>query len=444
MDTSLWGLDLNNKDHLVLGGCDVVELTKRYGTPLYVVDAARLRSNYHRFVNAFRSNYNEVKVFYSYKTNPVPGVLKVLHDEGCGAEVVSPYELWLAFRLGVEPSEIIYYGINRSEEDLKTAIGEGVGLIIADSIGEIHRLKKASEELHREVNFGIRVYPEVGWEVLFGLQPSKDKIIDTLKELKNASLLNLRCLHTHIGTGIRNTKDYQKAVEFICSLMDKIKEKLDIDIECLNLGGGFGVPTVRSLTFREIAMYKTLNIPPREPNVESCPPSGVFARTICDLLSKYCARYGLKEPHLFLEPGRAITSDAQILLLTVGEIKKMNNGTKAAVTDGGMLNIASPLAYEYHKCFLANRASAEFKNKYFVAGSLCAPGDILYRNWKLPELKEGDVLAVMDAGAYFTSFSNNFSYPKPAVVLVSDGRDKVVRRRESFEHMTAMDVIEEA
>lgn len=439
MDKSLWGLDTNHKDHLVFGGCDVVDLAGNYGTPLHVVDADRLRGNYRRFLGAFKNSYSKVKVFYSYKTNPVPGVLKILHEEGCGAEAVSPYELWLAFRLGVEPSEIIYYGVNRSVADLKAAIEKDVGLVITDSLTEIQRLKKAAEWLKRKVNLGIRVYPGVGWEARFGLNSKEKKIIDTFKELNDMSLLNLRCLHVHIGTGIKDTKDYEKAIAFVCSLMKEIKEKLNIDIECLNLGGGFGVPTVRSLTFREIAMYKVLDIPPRRPNVESCLPIEAFGRTIGSSLNERCARYGLKEPCLLLEPGRIITSDAQILLLTVGEIKKMSSGAKFAVTDGGMFNIAFPLSYEYHKCFLANRASAEFKDRYSVMGPLCAPGDILYRNWKLPELKEGDILAIMDAGAYFTSFSNNFSFPRPAVVSISDGSHKVIRKQESFERMIAMD-----
>jgi diaminopimelate decarboxylase len=127
--------------------------------------------------------------------------------------------------------------------------------------------------------------------------------------------------------------------------------------------------------------------------------------------------------------------------VTVKEIKKRSNGTKFALTDGGMQNAAFPLSYEYHKCFLATRVSADWKERYTVVGPLCSPEDRLYRNWTFPELREGDILAIMDAGAYFTSFANNFSYPRPAVVLVSDGHHKLARQRESFEHMTALDKI---
>ena len=441
MDRNLWGLDVNNKDHLVFGGCDVVDIAKHYGTPLYIVDSGKLRANYRGFLNAFKNHYDKVKVFYSYKTNPVPGVLRVLHQEGCGAEITSPYELWLAFRLGVEPSEIIYNGVNKAKEDLRTAVQKGVGFIIANSVGEILKLNEASGELEKEVNMGIRIYPEAGWKAQFGLEDKADKITDIFQQLGRKSFLQLCCLHIHIGTGIKNTEDYKRAIETICRWMKDVKEKLDIEIKYVNLGGGFGVPTVKSLTFREIALYKIFNLVPKEPLVTDCPPLEVFGEAIADSLTKSSARYGLNQPGLLLEPGRVVTSNTQVLLLTVGEIRKRKFGTKFAITDGGLINTAYPLSYEHHACFLANRASAEFKDRYSVTGPTSTPADVLYRNWKLPALEEGDVLAIMDAGAYFTSFANNFSYPRPGVVLLSNGCHEIVRQHESFEHITAMDKI---
>ncbi|MGH7890573.1 MAG: diaminopimelate decarboxylase family protein, partial [Thermodesulfobacteriota bacterium] len=394
-----------------------------------------------KFLVAFKNHYSKLKVFYSYKTNCIPGVLKVLHEEGCGAEVVSPHELWLALRLGVKPSEIIYNGVNKSEEVLRTAIQKGVGLINGDSADEVYRLMRVSEEVGQKVNVGIRIYPKVGWRAQFGIEPGRGQVMSLIKEIKKTGFLNLCCIHVHIGTGIRNTKPYESVIKEICSLLHEIREKLNLDIECIDLGGGFGVPTVKTLTILEAGLYKILNFPPEEPKFKDCPSVEIFGQIIAESLKKYCELYDLKEPHLLLEPGRAITSNAQILLLTVGDIKKRRDSAKFAITDGGMQNIAFPLSYEYHSCFIANRASAGPKDKYFVTGPLCSPEDLLYRNWRLPELERGDVLAIMDAGAYFTSFSNNFSYPRPAVVLVSGDSHKLVRQHESFEHITAMDKI---
>jgi diaminopimelate decarboxylase len=430
---------INDQDHLEYGGSDVVELARRYGTPLHVVDESALRRNYRAFLGAFRLAYREVSVFYSYKTNCVPGVLGILHEEGCGAEVVSPYELWIATRLRVPPSRIIYNGVNKSVDDLREAIQHGVGLINVDSAGELHRLSDAAKALNRRVNVGLRIDPAVGWVAHFGLSPDVDRIAALVETAGENRLLNIRGLHAHMGSGIRDTRNYRKAVEVMARLSCKLRETSGIQIDQFDVGGGFGLPTVKTLTLRETVGYKLFNRPPPEPQVGSCPSIESFGEVITSVLRECCARYALREPRLLLEPGRAITGNAQILLVTVCEIKRRKNGTAYAITDGGMQNIAFPLSYEYHTCLLANRLGAPSTERYFVTGPLCSPEDLLYRNWKLPELREGDVLAIMDAGAYFTSFANNFSYPRPPVVTVSDGVSRLVRQRETFEHMTAVD-----
>jgi Diaminopimelate decarboxylase len=209
----------------------------------------RLHSNYHRFLDAFKNSYGKVRVFYSYKTNCVPGILKVLHKEGCGAEVASPYELWLAFKLGVEPSKVVYNGVIKSEENLKTAVQRGVGIINIDSVSEIYKLKEISDELKKEVDVGIRIPLARDSKSYFGLQPSEDKVIDTFRELKRNSLLNLCCLQVHGGTRVKNTEHYKKAIELSFSLIKELKKKLNTDIKYLDLGGGFGFPTLKVSLF---------------------------------------------------------------------------------------------------------------------------------------------------------------------------------------------------
>src|SRR5215831_6466111 len=137
MESSEWGLTRNEADHLVLGGCDLVALARRYGTPLHVADETALRRNYGALLGATSAGASRARVFYSYKSNCVPGLLRVLHDEGCGAEVTSPYELWLARRLGVPPPQIVYNGVNKSADDLRAAVEFGVGLINVDSLAEL-------------------------------------------------------------------------------------------------------------------------------------------------------------------------------------------------------------------------------------------------------------------------------------------------------------------
>src|SRR5438034_5237560 len=213
MNPSLWGLTISDCDHLVLDGCDLVDLAGIYGTPLHVVDEGVVRRSFRTFLNAFRHSDRDARVFYSYKTNCVPAILRVLHDEGCGAEVVSPFELWLAMRLHVPPAQIVYNGVNKSLADLTTAIQTGVGLVNIDSVSELYRLSRAAEALNRKVNVGLRIDPGVGWAAHFGLQPEGDRIAALINEVGESGLLNLCCLHAHVGTGVRDTAHYKRSEE---------------------------------------------------------------------------------------------------------------------------------------------------------------------------------------------------------------------------------------
>jgi len=439
MNTDARGHRLNEKGHLVLGGCDVPELAEIYGTPLHVVDTASLRDSYRRFLGAFRTRYPRVELFYSYKTNCVPGVLRVLHEAGCGAEVVSPYELRLAVKLGVPPSSIIYNGPSRSTESLREAVALGVGLINVDSKAEIDRLIEASAGAPQPVRAGLRICPGRGWTSQFGFEPHADTVVGMARTLEDTGRVRVCALHAHIGSGVKRLRSYRDSVEALCRIAGEIKRGLNKEIEIFDLGGGYGVPTVKILTVREAALYKLFNIPPRQPRSADCPSPETFGEVLSDAVREGCVAHGLKEPALHIEPGRALTSSAQTLLVRVRELRRRRSGRTFAMTDGGMQNIAFPLSYEYHECLLASGAEGRSRRRYFVTGPLCSVEDILYRNWKLPELREGDILAIMDAGAYFTSFANNFSFARPAVVAVSDGTHRVLRRRETFDQMSAVD-----
>ena len=441
MNRDLWGLGANDQGHLVFGGHDLVELAESYGTPLHVADEARLRAQYRAFLGAFRSAYPRVRVSYSYKTNCIPAVLKVLHEEGCGAEVVSPYELWLAARLGVGSHRIIYNGVTKSLETLELAVETDVNVINIDSVEESRRVLKAAKRLARKPNVGIRIDPGVGWKAQFGVECAKNAVLEVASALTELDLVNLCCLQVHMGTGLRKTRQYEKSIEVACSVMRDLRQDLGIGIQYLDLGGGFGVPTVKTLSLGEVALYRLFDIPPRPPDAHDCATFGDFASAIGKCLARNCSRCNVPEPVLLLEPGRALTSSAQVLLVTVGDAKRRSNGRQYAIVDGGMQNIAFPLSYEYHACFVASQARALPKQRYHVTGPLCSPEDMLYRNWRLPELHRGDVLAIMDAGAYFTSFANSFSHPRPPVVMVSDSQCRLVRKRESYEYMIALDMV---
>jgi diaminopimelate decarboxylase len=439
MNRDFWKLGLNARQHLTMGDCDLVDLAEHYGTPLHVVDEAQLRSNYLEFVSAFRRHYPAVDVSYSYKTNCVPGSIELLHDEGCGAEVVSPYELWLALQLGVGPDRIIYNGVYKPAEALRMAIAAGVRLVNIDSVAEADRVMQIAAELDCQVNLGIRAYPPLGWRGQFGVETESERCAAVCKRLASHPLCNVLCVAVHIGSGIRRTREFCQVARHLCRTARGIQELTGEAIRYLDLGGGFGVPTVKTLSVAELASYKLLNRPPRPPDPKRCASVEEFAKVIGETVREESRRAGLEEPTLLLEPGRAISSGPQVLLVRVHQLKQRSGVRTFAITDGGMQNIAFPLSYEFHHCLLANRAADEVSQRYFVTGPLCSPQDILYRNWRLPKLTCGDVLAIMDAGAYFTSFANNFSFPRPPVAVVSAGQARLVRQRETFEHLARSD-----
>jgi diaminopimelate decarboxylase len=441
VDPSLWGIDRNAAGALVVGGCDLVALAERHGTPLHVVDTDALRGAVRAFRDAFTQRYANSRLFCSYKTNCVPGVIRVLHEEGCGAEVVSPFELWLAQALDVAPADVVYNGVTKADDHLRDAVQRNVGLINADSIAEIRRLDAITRELGRPVDLGIRLAPGIGWTAQFGIPIGDPALDDALKDVADNPHLTLRCLHAHFGSSVSEPQTYAKAIGRLCEAAAATREAFGFEIDRIDVGGGFSVPTVRMLSVIELAQYRLLRRPPRPPRPEAAPSPVDFAAAITDALRAACARHGLREPMLLLEPGRALTSSAQLLVVRVGDIKPRDDRSRYAVTDGSMQQQAYPLSYEYHHCLLANRTTAAADRRYFVTGPLCSPEDLLYRNWPLPELRVGDLLAIMDAGAYFTSFENDFSFPRPPVVLASDGKHEVVRERETFRQMVARDGI---
>lgn len=438
LDYLMWGLEINENDYLMIGGCNCAELAKEYGTPLHVVDQSRLIANYYDFNESFKAFTPNVEVFYSYKTNTIPGILRVLHQQGAGAEVISPYELWLAITLGVTADRIIYNGVHKPEEALRTAIAKEIKLINIDSFGEIQRIEKIAKELEKSPHVGLRVHSGVGGTDQFGFKIESDEAFEGFKQCAKAKHLKVCGMHTHLGSGLKDVYKYMATIRIMLRLAKDIKEKLGIDIEYFDLGGGFGVPTVRNFERLEYMFYWTFGRFPKVPKSEDCPSISTFAKHIVDQLNEGCTKYNLKNPILHLEPGRAITSNAQILLIEVGEIKHKHEKIKTVIVNGSR-NIACPVTWEYHEVFLANKMSEKREEIYRIAGPTCYKEDLLYSYKKLPHLKESDILAVMDAGAYFILFSQNFNIPQPPVVMVSNGKHRLIRRRESHQYMVELD-----
>lgn len=432
-----WGVSANDNGHLVVGGCDAVELARRYGTPLHVVDEASLVDTYMAFRDAFIQRYPRVEIGYSYKTNPLPGVLATLHQAGATAEVISHFELWLALKLGVPGERIIFNGPAKTEEALALAVSNQVKLINIDNLDEpeaIHRL--AGTQGYRQ-QVGVRVVPSVGWAGQFGLNIKSGAALAAFRRIGEFDRLIPCGIHMHLGTGIKSVDIYVTAVKEALEFAKSAERQLGIRMAFLDFGGGFGVPTVKPYSVTDGRLMAN-GYPATVLDVSAHPPVGAFAEAVSDLVNRYYPPAQGGQPTIILEPGRAITSSAQTLLLRVLAVKARLGDNDAVITDGGK-NIALPTHYESHELLAASKLGRPATKTYDLFGPLCHPGDILFRSIALPPLEPGDLLAIMDAGAYFIPNQTNFSNPRPAAVMVKQGHADVIRERETFEHVIARD-----
>ena len=295
----------------------------------------RSRRTYRRFLAAFAA-WPGVAIGYSYKTNPLPGVLQALHGFGAYAEVISHFELWLALQLGVPPERIIFNGPAKTEPSLQLAVERGVGMIHVDGPQELELLARIACERDRRQRVGVRVVTSVGWSAQFGFPIHTGAARQAMQRLAEHQL-DVRSLHLHLGTGIKNADVYAQAVREVIELARELRERDGIEIRELDLGGGFGVATVRGYEEADERLH-SLGYPARVIDPAAQPPIEAYGERITTLLREFWPSGG---PTVFFEPGRAITSSAQHLLLEVLAIKPGVDGARIAILSGGR-NVAFP------------------------------------------------------------------------------------------------------
>lgn len=435
---SRWGMEQDADGRLSWDGCLLEGLAREYGTPLHVVSRRQLKQTFRRFHGAFAARHPRIKVAYSYKTNPLPGVLQALHAAGADAEVISHYELWLALQLGVPPERIIFNGPAKTAATIELAVERGIKLINIDGDAEIAMIEACAARHGRRQAVGVRVITSVGWSGQFGFRIADGGALAAFRQLQACQHLDACALHLHLGTDVRNAQLYFDAGREAFEFAEQLHATLGTEIRHFDLGGGFGVPTVRPLSSMELR-YLDHGLPVRPPRPGDVPSMEAYAAGIIPIAEAYVEHRGIEPPELIFEPGRALTSSAQCLLLGVLSTKPGAAGARFAIADGGR-NLTVPLGYEYHELFVANGRRQGPRMRHTVCGPLCHTSDIVAAQRELPPLQAGDVLAVMDAGAYFVPNQTNFSNPRPAAVMVEAGSARLIRRREEFADLFRLDV----
>lgn len=418
--------------HLVLGGCDTVELAAEYGTPLYVFDEETLRAQCAAFRDGFRAVYPETKVLYACKAFINRSLLRLFAEEGLGLDVVSGGELSIALSADFPPEAIYFHGNNKTRQELELALKAGVGRIVIDHLGEIAQVEEMAAALGRRQPVLLRITPGIDphthrhtttghVDSKFGL-PLGDGIAEEgVRRALAASHLELLGFHCHLGSPIYETEPYVEGIETMVQFAAEMQRKHGFEWQEFSPGGGFAIQYV-------------LDRPAPEPRI--------YAQAIGETLRQACARLGLREPTLVIEPGRAIVGRAGVALYTVGAIKEVPGVRTYVAVDGGMGDNIRPALYEArYEAVCAQRAEAEDTELVTICGKYCESGDVLIRDIWLPPLQPGDIIAIPAAGAYCLAMASQYNAnPRPAVVLVRDGRARLIRRRESYEDLAFWDV----
>ena len=404
---------------MMIGGKSAVEIAEEFGTPVYVIDEARVRENYRNIYGAF-SRFMDTKIHYACKANTNLALLRILEQEGSGIDAVSIGEVKTCLKAGFTPDRIMYTGVNVSNQELKEVADLGV-MINLDSVSEMERLAEIAPQ--HEISF--RITPGVGSghsaKVITGSKGAKfgiplDEVINTYARAKDLGF-KIKGIHAHIGSGGQVVEPFMDMMEVLINLVNEIKE-LGIDLDFIDMGGGIGVP------------YR-----PQEEEMDV----GELAMNLTDMIQE---ETDIKT--IVLEPGRYIVCDAVVLLTGVNDVK--DAGIKKYVgCDAGFNTLIGPAMYDsYHHVALANKFGKACTQKYDVVGPICESGDYLAHDRVLPEPVEGDIVAVYNAGAYGFSMSSNYnSRPLCREVLVNDGKAELVREAETVEEMWRHQIIPE-
>jgi diaminopimelate decarboxylase len=407
---------------------DVVSLGERYGTPLYITDEGRIREKCREFLSAFRRLYPEVEVKYAYKANSTLAVLHILRQEGLGADVVSGGELSLARHVGVPPEEILFTGNSKTDAELELAVSERV-LINLDALHELDRLERICRERGAVAKVSFRINPAVSPEthphLATGLRESKfgipaEEALQAYRSASEREGIEIAGIHMHIGSQITTPSPYLEAAEKLMDLVGALEGE-GIGLRFVDLGGGIGIPYRRG----EPAMT----------------PSDL-AEVLIPLLREKIREHRLPEPTLFFEPGRYLVGDASLLLTRVTTLKE-TPFRKFVGVDAGFQTLLRPILYgAYHETLLANKADRPPGERVTIVGNICESGDLLAEDRDLPPVEEGDWVALLDVGAYGISMASQYnSRPRPAEVLVSQGRGELIRERETLEDLLRHQIV---
>ncbi|MDD1724901.1 MAG: diaminopimelate decarboxylase [Methanospirillum sp.] len=408
-------------NHLFIGGCDTTELAGTYGTPLYVTDEDRIRDNYQGYVTALSLYYPRTRVLYAAKANGNLSILKILAQEGAGADVFSSGEVHLALLAGMQPGFLLFNGSSKTKEDHRLAVEKGIRVSL-DSLDELSQLNQVAKEAGKVVEVSFRVNPALDVpthpKIATGLATSKfgipaTEILDAYKAALSCEHVTPVGIHCHIGSQILDIEPFAQEARVLMQVVSEL-HRLGVKFAFVDLGGGLGVAY--------------------DHHGSAAPTFSDYAGAVIPVCTDTFSRLGI-QPEIWIEPGRSMVCDSTILLTRVNSVKRAH---KTFVNvDAGFNTLIRPAMYDsFHEVLVANRAGEAACGTFTVTGPICETGDILAHDRQLPDITAGDLVAVLDTGAYGYAMASQYNgRGRCAEALVRKGEADLMRRAETTQDL---------
>ncbi len=419
--------------HLAFSDVDVVELAKKYGTPLYLIDENKIRENCRKYKATVEKCFGtESLPLYASKALCYKDIYRIINSEGLGIDVVSGGELYTALSVGFPAEKIYFHGNNKTEDEIAYALDNEIGGFVVDNFEELYFLNSEAEKRCIVQNILLRLSPGIdphthravvtgNVDSKFGMAIETGQALEFVNAAINCKNLNLEGIHCHIGSQIFDKYPFTDAAKIMLDFALKVKNELNFSFKKINLGGGIGVRYVEE------------------------DPKSDIDEIMCEIkneLDRLVSERGLDKPIFLFEMGRYVAANAGMTLYTVGSVKEIKGYKKYVCIDGGMCDNPRFALYQSKYTFYnASDANGECDTVGTIAGRCCESGDVLSDDIKLQNFSRGDILAVAVTGAYNFSMSSNYNrVPKPAMVSVSRGTERLVVKRQTYEDILANEI----
>ncbi|MBM7623563.1 diaminopimelate decarboxylase [Sporohalobacter salinus] len=420
-------MDINEQGNLEIGKCDVTEIAKEYGTPLYILDEEEIRDNCQAYRQAFEEWYSNSETIYASKAFTSLTMCKIVEEEGLGLDVVSGGELYTALEADFPTEKIYFHGNNKTPEELEMALDADIGRVIVDNNYELNLLNELAAQCDKTADILVRVTPGVEahthsyiqtgqTDSKFGVGIQSGLALETIKAAIELENIAVKGIHCHIGSQIFNLESFEVAIDIMLDFIEEVKNETGLIMEELNIGGGVGIKYTDE--DQSVSINK-------------------YAELVAKAIKQKCEEINIPLPKVINEPGRSIIGTAGSTIYTVGSIKDIPGIRKYVAVNGGMSDNIRPALYDAeYEAIVANKANKKPEEVVSITGKCCESGDVLIWDIKLPKMESGDILLISCTGAYGYAMASNYnSLPKPGVVLINDGQIEEIIHGEGYEDL---------